>query len=214
MCWPWNDDIELKAAWELQRWLMIPCDFGTFTQFKYFSTGDSFCRVVWCHLQQRWKAFFHLQQADESHLPQGRSPVAGTPTAWRVDTSKNSAQENDTFPFNLTADVCLISEANRLIHTRISSPESSLTCPAGGGCYWHRPAWRWSSDRGWRGSEVLSFEHSSLAHIAWPCRVPCLQHVSPQLHDTAGQQGSINQTWRGKKLRHTHQSQKSDSGLS
>ena len=84
----------------------------------------------------------------------------------------------------VTADVCPISE---MIHIRISPPESSLTCPAGGGCYWHRPAWRWSSDRGWRGSEVLSFEHSSLGHIAWPCRVLCLQHVSPQLHNTAGQ---------------------------
>lgn len=66
-------------------------DWGTYDtppSFKDFVKARCSCSIMWCYLQQRWRAFCHLQQVDESRLHQERSLAAGTPTAWRVETGQ------------------------------------------------------------------------------------------------------------------------------
>lgn len=66
-------------------------DWGTYDTpppFKDFVKARCSCSIMWCYLQQRWRAFCHLQQVDESRLHQERSLAAGTPTAWRVETGQ------------------------------------------------------------------------------------------------------------------------------
>lgn len=161
--------------------------YDTPPPFKCFMKG-------WCSLQRRVVV---LTAAMEGFLP---SPAGGWVTSaprkitgcWNTNGLESGDRPHSARRKYRSCSIWMGATETHWVTCRAGILVSLLTCPVGGGCCWHHPAWHWFSDRGWRGSEVSSSEHSSPAHIGLPCQELCLQHVWPQLQHTAEQHGHFN----------------------